>query len=48
VQQVKAAGYDDVAVIEILMHVAVNTFTNYLNNALQTDIDFPVVTPHAR
>ena len=38
------AGYTDAQAIEIIMHVALNTFTNYLNEALGTDIDFPRVT----
>jgi len=40
---VKAAGYDDAQVIEIVLHVALNTWTNYINVVAQTDIDFPVV-----
>ncbi len=40
---VKLAGYSDAQVLEIIMHVAINTFTNYVNEALGTDIDFPVV-----
>jgi uncharacterized peroxidase-related enzyme len=41
---VKAAGYDDAQVIEIVLHVAFNTWTNYINEIAKTDIDFPVVT----
>jgi uncharacterized peroxidase-related enzyme len=41
---VKLAGYDDAQVIEIVLHVALNTWTNYLNEVAKTDIDFPVVT----
>jgi uncharacterized peroxidase-related enzyme len=41
---VKAAGYDDAQVIEIVLHVALNTWTNYINEIAKTDIDFPVVT----
>ena len=44
VAAVKAADYDDAQVIEIVLHVALNTWTNYLNTALHTDIDFPVVS----
>jgi len=40
---VKAAGYDDGQVIEIVLHVALNTWTNYINEVAKTDIDFPVV-----
>jgi uncharacterized peroxidase-related enzyme len=40
---VKAAGYTDAQVIEIVQHVALNTWTNYINTVGQTEIDFPVV-----
>jgi uncharacterized peroxidase-related enzyme len=43
---VKAAGYTDAQIIEIVQHVALNTWTNYINTVGQTEIDFPVV--HAR
>lgn len=42
-QTVKAAGYDDAQVVEIVQHVALNTWTNYLNSVASTAIDFPVV-----
>ena len=35
----------DAQIIEIIAHVALNTFTNYLNETVQTDIDFPAVSP---
>ena len=41
---VKLAGYDAAQVIEIVQHVALNTWTNYINGVAKTDIDFPVVT----
>ena len=44
VRVVKLAGYDDAQVIEIVLHVALNTWTNYINEVAKTDIDFPVVT----
>jgi uncharacterized peroxidase-related enzyme len=44
VRAVRLAGYDDAQVIEIVLHVALNTWTNYINEVAQTDIDFPVVT----
>jgi AhpD family alkylhydroperoxidase len=43
VAAVKAAGYTDGAVGEIVAHVALNVLTNYFNNTADTDIDFPVV-----
>jgi len=41
---VEGAGYTDAQVIEIVLHVALNTWTNYVNEVAKTDIDFPVVT----
>lgn len=43
VQVVRDAGYSDAAIIEIIGHVALNTFSNYINEVLRTEIDFPVV-----
>ncbi len=40
---VKGAGYSDAQVIEIVQHVALNTWTNYFNEVFKTDIDFPMV-----
>ncbi len=44
---VKLAGYSDAQVIEIVQHVALNTWTNYVNEVFNTDIDFPVVSARA-
>jgi uncharacterized peroxidase-related enzyme len=41
---VRSTGYNDAQVIEIVLHVALNTWTNYINVVAETDIDFPVVT----
>jgi uncharacterized peroxidase-related enzyme len=41
---VRAAGFSDGEIVEILAHVALNIFTNYFNRAAETDIDFPRVT----
>ena len=43
VRAVKLAGYDDAQIIEIVQHVALNTWTNYINEVAATEIDFPVV-----
>jgi len=45
---VRAAGHDDGAVLEIVLAVALNTFTNYVNEVARTEIDFPVVQPLPR
>ncbi|MBL9018464.1 MAG: carboxymuconolactone decarboxylase family protein [Myxococcales bacterium] len=47
VDAVKAAGYGDAEVVEIVAHVALNTLTNYINSALDTDVDFPKVEARA-
>ena len=41
VSAVKAAGYDDAQIVEIVLHVALNTLTNYVNEVAKTEIDFP-------
>ncbi|WGL59792.1 peroxidase-related enzyme [Pigmentibacter sp. JX0631] len=43
---IKNAGYDDGQILEIVLHVALNTWTNYINEIAQTEIDFPVVQPN--
>jgi uncharacterized peroxidase-related enzyme len=42
---VREAGYTDKQIVEIVQHVALNTWTNYINEVAKTDIDFPVVHP---
>ena len=44
VAQVKAAGYSDGDIAEIVANVAINIFTNYFNHVAQTDVDFPLVS----
>ena len=40
---VRNAGYTDAQIIEIVQHVALNTWTNYINEVAKTEIDFPVI-----
>ena len=47
IKAVRDAGYDDAQLIEIVLHVALNTLTNYVNEVAKTEIDFPVVTAKA-
>lgn len=47
VSAVRMAGYGDAEIVEIVAHVALNTLTNYLNEAFDTPIDFPVVSATA-
>jgi uncharacterized peroxidase-related enzyme len=48
VEAVRQAGYDDGQILEIVLHVALNTWTNYINEIAQTEIDFPVVRPNRK
>jgi uncharacterized peroxidase-related enzyme len=41
--EVRRAGYNDAEVSEIIANVALNIFTNYFNEAANTEIDFPKV-----
>ena len=43
VQALRTAGFSDEAVMEILAHVALNLFTNYVNLAFAVPVDFPAV-----
>ena len=43
IQELKLAGYDDAQLIEIVQHVALNVWTNYINLIAETEVDFPVV-----
>jgi uncharacterized peroxidase-related enzyme len=43
VQALRDAGFDDGQLVEIVAHVALNLFTNYINVAFDTPVDFPGV-----
>jgi uncharacterized peroxidase-related enzyme len=43
VEELRAAGYSDEEIVEILAHVALNLFTNYVNVAFDVPVDFPGV-----
>lgn len=45
---VRAAGFGDAEIVEIVVHVALNTLTNYINEVAKTDIDFPAIAPARR
>jgi alkylhydroperoxidase family enzyme len=42
-ESARKAGIDDGLVIEVIANVTLNTFTNYVNEVADTEIDFPVV-----
>lgn len=43
-QAVRAAGYSDAEILDIVTIVAFNTFTNYINSVAITEVDFPLVS----
>jgi len=43
VQALRSAGFSDGQVVEIVAHVALNLFTNYVNVAFAVPVDFPSV-----
>jgi len=43
VRALRDAGFDDEHIVEIVAHVALNLFTNYVNVALAVPVDFPEV-----
>ena len=48
VAALRQAGFDDEAIVEIVAHVALNLFTNYVNVALRVPVDFPSVKLRAK
>ena len=40
---IRAAGWSDAEILEITVHVALNTLTNYVNEVAGTEVDFPAV-----
>ena len=43
VQALREAGFGDAEVVEVIAHVALNLFTNYVNVALDVPVDFAPV-----
>lgn len=41
--RLRAVGFDDEEIVELIAHVALNLFTNYVNVALAVPLDFPRV-----
>lgn len=41
ISTIRAAGYSDAEIVEIIGLVAINVLTTYLNEVSQTEIDFP-------
>jgi len=48
VEALRIAGFNDEAIVEIMAHVALNLFTNYVNVAFKVPVDFPAVKLRAK
>lgn len=48
VAALRQAGFDDGEIVEIMAHVALNLFTNYVNVAFKVPVDFPGVKLRAK
>jgi uncharacterized peroxidase-related enzyme len=44
-QMLRAAGFTDAQIIEILAGIGLNIFTNYFNTVAKTQTDFPLIAP---
>lgn len=44
----RQAGLSDEEIVEVIANVARNIFTNYVNEALDVDVEWPLVTPFPR
>lgn len=42
-EAIRAAGYSDAEIVEIITHVGMNILTNLIGKALKVDIDFPKI-----
>jgi len=45
IAQVRAAGYSDGEIVEIVMCVGFNVLSTYFNNVAGTEIELPLATP---
>ncbi len=48
VEELRAVGFGDEEIMEIMAHVALNLFTNYVNVAFKVPLDFPAVKLRAK
>jgi uncharacterized peroxidase-related enzyme len=47
ISTLRSAGFDDAQIVEIVLNVALNVLTNYVNNVAHTEVDFPRVSAHS-
>ncbi len=46
--ELRETGYSDAEIIEVIAHVALNVFENYLNDVALTELDFPRIARPVR
>lgn len=44
-EDVRDAGYSDEQIMEMISNVALTTFSNFMNDAIGTEVDVPQVDP---
>lgn len=44
-EEIRKAGYSDEQILETIANVALTTYSNYMNDSIQTELDIPVVEP---
>ncbi len=44
-EDVREAGYSDEQIMEMISNVALTTFSNFINDAIGTEVDVPQVDP---
>jgi alkylhydroperoxidase family enzyme len=44
-EEVREAGYTDEQIMEMIANIALTTFSNYVNDAIATEVDVPAVEP---
>lgn len=47
-EEARAAGHSDEELIEIIANVVLTTYSNYMNDGLETEVDIPAVEPKQR
>jgi uncharacterized peroxidase-related enzyme len=47
IKAARDAGVTDEEISEVVANIAINVLTNYFNELVGTDVDYPVVAPHA-
>jgi alkylhydroperoxidase family enzyme len=45
IDEARNAGYTDEQIVEMVATVALATFTNYINDTMETEVDVPKVEP---